>query len=686
MPAFAFRGSSSSALLGLGAPGLMELGTGASLLGTAEIDLDFLPQDFSARRGAEGPQVLVSWGNPRSADAYPYEYQLRRGARFPPLRIADGILVSSGTASAAVVVRDDGDELAAGEVHHYTLFVKDPTQSESPEGDPAWFTHPKIQVAIEAFSTGYFKQRLFDLLPGIIRTMDSRPDLGGLFGQEVLETQIASASSDRALERFNVNESQTAAQGQLQRFLKIASLPLDELRRLIDRHVPNLNPHTVRPDFLRFLSSNVGLTLNTELALRSQRLEASNVVHFYRNRGIREGLESHGRAVGGVRSATMADRRDHALLTTRGEKRFGRHHVGRDLVGTPSRDFLLTDEGEAPSALSGRPKALLMDAGRNNIPTGRVQFPFSGDTPASRPRVLYPGAFTIEMWLRVDRWPTIETSSFPLVGEEVETDVFRIGYATETKTLAGVRLRTTRHAPTGHESHEIVVVAGSVGSEEEVFLLSDVDHEIALGRDLHIAVTRSVLFHPDDSPEPDDTTWALLLNSAEVDSVDRPSGDSFDDSYDLSTDGFFVGTDTPAGEAWVMDDLRCWRVARTQAEIEAHYLGRVNEDSPNLVLLATMDRIVEEDAGPLVMDHSSVNASASYLPPPDTSPATSGTQPTWAWPAAPDPFETEHHYDEVGRRTTGLGMREAFVTGDRNHLRRSDLVVRPGRRFNYVDV
>src|SRR5262245_28967029 len=125
MPAFTLRGGATSGFLGFASCGLSLIGTGSTLFGSAEIDLNFVPRDFSVVRAAEGPQILISWTDPIEETASPFEYQLRRAPYWYPKNLEDGDLVSSGTSSGDRVISDR--DVIADQVYHYTLFVNDPT-------------------------------------------------------------------------------------------------------------------------------------------------------------------------------------------------------------------------------------------------------------------------------------------------------------------------------------------------------------------------------------------------------------------------------------------------------------------------------------------------------------------------------------------------------------------------------
>ncbi len=702
MPAFFLKGSLSSALLGLGSPGLMLMGTGAKLLGTAEIDLDFVPTNFLVERAVEGPQVLISWGNPSNATAYPYRYELRRGARYFPLRKKDGFLVQSGTADGDIKISDRASMLS-GQIYYYSLFVEDTSQVESPPGDEPWYTHPAIQGHTLSIETGYWRTRMFDLLPNIFRIMDGRPDLGGLFGQTKLAEVTGTALTGRESEVFNFGEDSSVPQGQLQRFLKLPGVMFDEARRLIEHHIKDLTAAQAHPHLLRFLASNIGWVLNEEVPLRSQRLEVDSAVHYYKRKTSAAGIETQAKSSGGVHGAYASEVRDSVLLTNDPSKAQGSHDVGRSVVQLPTADALVVSSANAPNLLSKRPLAMQFFGGRGatGYPPGHVFFAYAEDTPDTRQMMLFPGEFTVEFWLRVNQWPQVPSSTpaIPTSNVEVEASVVGASYQSGATGLFTLYLRTIRDT-VGNEIHTLDVETGAFAGPSRILHIPEIQGGIVPGEAAHVSVSRRVLKGPGfgsplPSPEAVDTEWTVYVNGTAYEAVQRESGDHFLSTLG-GTDAIFVGPEATISTAqhrsdFVIDQLRCWRVARTAAELLAAYGSKVNGHSPGMVVHAMFDdnQVVPALDGlataDVVQDTSSVEGHGGYSSPTSAvaSPLSrAGDAARYVGPVADDPFIVDNIDDELRRRDRQQGMREGFVVSEKFHLRRVRLNAFTSRRRN----
>jgi len=943
--------------MGLASNGVCNLGVGSALLGVAEIDPGFIPQNFRVAPAAEGPQVLVSWSNPTNSLAHPFEYQLRRDVFGFPRRLDSGYLVSSGSSSGDVVLSDIIPSASAeGQVYHYSLFIKDPQPEESPVVDAPWFTDVHMQGHAVVRVTGYWKDKLFNLLPSLYRSIDLRPDLGGT-GLKKLSQTTGTASTGRLGEVFNASEDSSVLQGQLQRFLKIVGLSLDEIRGLIDHHPKNLLPEHVDPHLMLYLAKNFAWESVSGIPTENRRSELLNAVSFHKRKitgAAAEGMIERGT---NTLSASSSEVRDSVFLTTKAPKEFGSHIIGRDLVGFPSSDILMVtgrpdaaasatvtivdadgvfdlvggltstitivttdktaitatahasvttttdtnsptftvvlddppmspldsppssptygpehliadelatclnanskltatsavgsadvvisqvDAGVAgntpivifdtadvgitatafsggsdiqvdnPASLTNRPRGLLIDSGANSYETGFYLFPFGGDTPDSRLKMIDPGEFTVEFWLRVVRWPTLGASVdlVPSSDQVASQDVMGVTYSDLSRSLVRVALRTIRSTSTGAEIHQLAVLTGAYDSEDYVFSLNEAGGHLKEGEDVHVAVSRKVDDGSpvasgtvtitsfgnvlDESPasitlvatdgtvitatgddstttttdtnfptfdvagnnddtatnlatclnansrlsasavgavvtitqavaglsgataisisdpvspglsktdfafptEGNTTTWSLYLNGAQVgDSVAKPSGDWFDNTAGLGgssvvlgspdLDGIRIGGTGNAGAGFVIDEFRCWRVARSSADISGFYNTYLNSHYPNLVVHSRMDRSDRLAGGsaaglPAILDTSSV-ASDGVFHVTTESPSV-GHYPSYVSPAAPNPFSRDDLDDGLRRRSRQRGMREGFVASRRFHLRRVRMLVFPGRR------
>ncbi|MBI5788779.1 MAG: hypothetical protein HZA78_08005 [Candidatus Schekmanbacteria bacterium] len=86
-------------------------------------------------------------------------------------------------------------------------------------------------------------------------------------------------------EWVNLGEDGTAAKGQLQRFLKLVSFGLDEVKGLIDAFPIMLNVDKADADYLPMLAELVGLDFSYDIPIPRQREEIKRAVEIYKTKG-----------------------------------------------------------------------------------------------------------------------------------------------------------------------------------------------------------------------------------------------------------------------------------------------------------------------------------------------------------------------------------------------------------------
>ncbi|MBN1203495.1 MAG: hypothetical protein JXB05_01040 [Myxococcaceae bacterium] len=79
--------------------------------------------------------------------------------------------------------------------------------------------------------------------------------------------------------------------GELQRFLQIIALPLEELEASVGQLYEDFFISGCRPELIPLLGALVGVEVDTTLPLRAQRTQVSEAVRFYRSKGTQQPLE-----------------------------------------------------------------------------------------------------------------------------------------------------------------------------------------------------------------------------------------------------------------------------------------------------------------------------------------------------------------------------------------------------------
>ncbi|MFQ5647410.1 MAG: hypothetical protein ACE5GM_10800 [bacterium] len=126
---------------------------------SAGTDLSTVLEKFEVTRGHEGPQIKLEWKFFDSNDIDALKIIKKIGAY--PLHISDGILAWEDTISGFYA------DLAvtAGELYYYTLFIQLAGQTE-------WVFSQKGMGKAHVYKTGYYEDKLWELLPEIYRTHD----------------------------------------------------------------------------------------------------------------------------------------------------------------------------------------------------------------------------------------------------------------------------------------------------------------------------------------------------------------------------------------------------------------------------------------------------------------------------------------------------------------------------------
>ena len=95
------------------------------------------------------------------------------------------------------------------------------------------------------------------------------------------------------------------AASELQRFLKIAALPLEEIERSIGELYLDFYLNTCRDAFVPLIGSLLGIEPDPRLPAKAQRMEAANALLSYQNKGLAEPLETAARQLTSFAVTTM---------------------------------------------------------------------------------------------------------------------------------------------------------------------------------------------------------------------------------------------------------------------------------------------------------------------------------------------------------------------------------------------
>ncbi|MFQ5647264.1 MAG: hypothetical protein ACE5GM_10060 [bacterium] len=130
---------------------------------SAGTDLSNVLEKFEVTRGYEGPQIKLEWKFFDSNDIDALKIVKKIGAY--PLHVSDGILAWEDTISGFYADL----EVTAGELYYYTIFIQLAGQTE-------WVFSQKGMGKALALQTGYYENKLWELLPEIYRIHDEQKE------------------------------------------------------------------------------------------------------------------------------------------------------------------------------------------------------------------------------------------------------------------------------------------------------------------------------------------------------------------------------------------------------------------------------------------------------------------------------------------------------------------------------
>lgn len=243
----------------------------------------FLIRNISARRGIDGPQIILKWNEPEDSDSITLLRIQRKLYEFP-LNESDGITVYEGPSSVTTFA--DCEDVPAGKCLYYTIFTYNQTRDK-------WFGGVSTRVNILSLKTGDDHWRRFFTYMGenIIVADKDKPRT------EYSKIALQKITADDG-ECFNIHEV-GERKGQLARFYKVLGALYDEAKELITHMTSLRDVNETCYQYLPGIAALLGLDLNRELSIKRQRLEIKNRVAILKIKGTLDSIRAVVRSVTG---------------------------------------------------------------------------------------------------------------------------------------------------------------------------------------------------------------------------------------------------------------------------------------------------------------------------------------------------------------------------------------------------
>jgi len=262
--------------------------------------------DFEVRRGLEGRQIVIKWGT------IPFTYESIRLVRKKlayPEHINDGVvLISESPPTSKYYIDLDIDIL---NIYYYQLFYY--------KASTDWVAETTLRGRAFTFDTGFFQNKLWELMPGQFHADDDNSR------QLALEPE---ADENYDFELRKLHDDRLIDMGELRRFLKIFALYMDEIKGLIDFMPVLFDVDNTDPDFLPLIAELVGVTFNREITIPRQRAEIRNAIFSYKRKGTIPGIESFVSNVSGYKTVVYESKKNVAKFND-GRTKFLNFSTGR---------------------------------------------------------------------------------------------------------------------------------------------------------------------------------------------------------------------------------------------------------------------------------------------------------------------------------------------------------------------
>lgn len=235
--------------------------------------------NLTARRGVEGPQIILTWDKPEEYMNVDNIRIVRKMGSFP-LNETDGkILLTTSNTELEQYTDFPG---YGPEYFYYKIFS---------ESSSVWYSTRLAEVVELAHDTISEKQdKFFTELDDIHRALDK-----ARFG--VNEIALTPNQDLDVYEKILLAEDGQTLQGELRRFLKLFNLfysePLALLRAIATRDGMGVvhDPQRTSPQNLFYFAQQYGWAFNFDLPVDAARAEVLNIVDTYRKKGRKDKLE-----------------------------------------------------------------------------------------------------------------------------------------------------------------------------------------------------------------------------------------------------------------------------------------------------------------------------------------------------------------------------------------------------------
>ena len=298
---------------------------GGVLVGPAAL----MPADFSIRRGYEGPQIIIEWGDPYDPGSVLTTRLLRRRFGYPQDE-NDGDIIFTGPPGAQKL-----SDLSVVDCvcYYYKVFVF------ATNGDI--LVSNDTEAEIIPLQTGFFGPKLWELQPEVYKLNDK-----GLEDPTSPKLALAEGAAAGDVEVYNFDEDGSVLRGPLQRMLRFFGPALDEAKGLVDCFRNQLDVDDSCTAELEGLAALLGLNLNKELSPEKMRDEVRLQVANLKSKGTIPGLISRLRAVSGL-TAVVEEQHNNVLLT---------NDPARTTYGfTPAEAANIFGPGDLIYRVNGRP-------------------------------------------------------------------------------------------------------------------------------------------------------------------------------------------------------------------------------------------------------------------------------------------------------------------------------------------
>jgi len=277
------------------------LGTACSSAFLYTLDDPRLVTSATGSRALEGPQIVIEWESPEEPPLGGLVRVVRKLYEFA-VKADDpaAIVVYEGAVGSGYVADLD---VGACTCYYYTIFTFDPLTG-------LWVFSEGTQVAVMAIETGYFTNRLMELLPELYLISDKMLEEGNKDG--VLP--LFPVFDEESRQWFNIHENpedpeqvagvlmgEVKPRGPLSRYLKTLAIDLDIAKGLIDCMPTLWDVDEACCDALPALGALVGLDVNREFPCTKQREEIRQQAAILKIKGTLQAIEARARLISGLR-------------------------------------------------------------------------------------------------------------------------------------------------------------------------------------------------------------------------------------------------------------------------------------------------------------------------------------------------------------------------------------------------